>query len=1121
MTTAALSVRTHFSIKESILDPSKIGQLAKDNGYDAVAIVDNMNINGLVDLTKSCKKAGVKPIIGCRLAVYDDPSLKQTKAEAKISTAPNAFWMPKVYAKNEAGMKAIIQLLARANEEDYFYYTPRTGLDELIELVSTGDVILLSGDAHALFSHKRGDSIADAIIAACSGLNFYIEITPIATPLYDRINKLAYQYAVLTDTPMIATTPFLYETDADADSLDVMNSVISQKLMSSPFVSRPYVRTQSFKPIDGLKLSLDELAKRINIFVLNAKSMLDNIEVVADQCTYEWNELPVSLPVMAPNEMNALVALVKKGWAERLTKPVMGYQPTTADLPIYKERLQYELGILKKMGFERYFLLVSDIVQWAKENDVPVGAGRGSAAGSLVSYLLKITDVDPIRFNLIFERFINPERIDLPDIDLDFASSKRGEVIEYIKNKYGEEYVAGISNYVKLGSASGIRDIGKTFGLQPFDMTCTKLMPKEHGEMLDIDVAADMVPEIEKFKNAHPEVWGHAQKLVGSLRNYGKHAAGVIVAGEPIRNRAVLERRSGELVCNWDRNSVEKWGLIKIDVLGLSTLDVIDIAVKSIKDRLSIDIDVLDIPLDDEKTLQAFSEGKTVGIFQLESGGMRSVIKRMGERETLTFNDMCAITALFRPGPLDAGLCEQYVAIKRGERDIDYPHPSTQPALESTFGVMVYQEQIQRIARDLAGFTMAEADGIRKAIGKKDMDKMKEFKDKFLDGAETNSGVSRRHAEGIWEQIEGFAAYSFNLSHAVSYSVISYTAMWLKTHYPLDFFAASMSILADDKMPALVIDANAHGIEIYPPDINISTDKFEISSDHVGNPVLIIPFNRIKGISTNTAKAIVDARMMTPWREFRTIIEFLDNIAKRQCNSRAMDALDKVGAFAHINPGTLPPRHPDRLKDQIELLPGLSSTHVSVTRLMPRTDEIMNEIKGLYSGLRDCADCSLAGGAHPLPVFGRRAEFMIVTDCPTNSEDKEGKMLSGEGANFVKYAIQQAGLKTANGYFTTLVKSLKNGKVLSNEQINNCSKYLDHEIRILKPAVIVLLGNSAIKRFLPGEKKPNENIGKVIYSKELDANLVIGMNPSVVFFSPEKQNTLNEIFEIVANLINN
>jgi len=1105
-----LSVRTHFSIKESIVDPATIGQVAKELGYDALAIVDTMSINGLVDVTKSCKKAGVKPIIGCRLAIYDDPSFKQTKSDAKKSEKPNVCWYATVYVKNEDGMKALIKTLSRANEEDYFYYTARLGLEELIELLVTGNLFFTSGDFNGLFAHDDYTAIADRIFGEIDPLNAFIELVPIDTPLYEKSNKRALDCAVkYPDVGVIAAKPVFYVDSKDADSLDIINGVISNTPIDNIFFKKPYIRNLSL--IDANSL-IDDCAERFGASLVADISA--NIDRIASECIYEWSEMPMSMPAMAENEMSELIALVKKGWSERLMRPVLGHQPT--DLTLYKERLQYELSVLKKMGFERYFLVVSDLIRWSKENNIKVGPGRGSAAGSLVSYLLYITDLDPIRFGLIFERFINPERIDLPDIDIDFASSQRAEVINYIKNKYGEENVAGISNYVTLGSASSLRDIGRIHNLSPLEMTCTKLMPKEHGEMIDLEIAATMVPEIEKFKHKHGHIWNHALKLAGRLRNYGKHAAGVVIAGEPVNNRAVIERRAGEMVVNWDRNSVEKWGLIKIDILGLATLDILDIVMESVK-RLGVSVDLLSIPLDDESTLDLFTQGRSVGVFQFESSGMRHLLKELGKYERLTFEDVAAATALFRPGPIDAGLMDDYIQIKQGA-DPYYDHPSMESALKNTGGVIIYQEQVMQLARDVAGFTMPEADKLRKIMGKKQKDEMAEMRDKWVKGCVSTSEMPEREANNLFDKIEKFAGYGFNMSHAAAYSVISYWAMWFKAHYPLDFFAASMSVLNDDKMPALVKDANASGIDILPPDINISTDKFEIVESEGERARIVTPLNRIKGLSDISARAIVKARESNGGR-FAHVSELESLVDRRKCNSRTMTNLDKVGAFASIISGSLPANHPDRLKDQLELLPGLCSNTVYVDRVMPRDSHTINCIRNIYMEARACDGCSLTEGAHPSPAFGKKPRIMIITDCPNNSEDQNNKLMTGDGAKFVKWALQENGLKLNDCYFTTLVKSQKIGKALSNEQINACSKYLDREIEVLKPSTIVLLGNSVIRYLLPSEKKPKDAFGKIIYSKELDANIVVGMNPALIWFDPDKQNDLDELFAKVADLL--
>lgn len=739
---AALSIRSHFSAKESIIQPSKIGELAKAHGYDAAAIVDFMSINGMVDLTKSCKKAGVKPIVGCRVVIYDDPSFKETKADAKAAVKPNRFWMAKIYAKNEAGVMGLIKLLARANLEDYFYYTARTGLPEVLELLESDNVFLTTGDNYGLFSHSDYTAIADKIFTLKTQKNTFIELVPIDTPLHNKANKRAVDFcynrafgrATTHTCQMIVTKPFLYATDDQADSLDVMGAIASNQSIDAMFTPKLYIRNYSFKPHEDLMEAVSDMNKRLFSSSWSFTAALDAPQILADHCTYEWKELPPSLPVMAANESQALIAMVAKGWNERLKKPVLGYQPDKTQIEVYKQRLRYELDVLSRMGFERYFLMVSDIVNWSKKNGIYVGPGRGSAGGSLISYLIGMTDVDPIRFGLLFERFINPERIDLPDVDLDFASSRRHEVIQYIKDRFGEENVAGISNYVTVGTASGIRDISRVFGLEPHEFSCTKLMPKEHGESIDIETSASMVPEIEKFKFAQPVIWRHASQLVGCLRNYGKHAAGVVIAGVPVNQRAVIERRAGEMVVNWDKDSVEKWGLIKVDILGLATLDIFGLATQSIKERKGIEIDLMSVSLDDEKVLAAFGEGKSIGVFQFESGGMRHMLKELAAVTPLTFEDISVATALFRPGPIDAGLMDEFIQYKQGA-EIVYLHPKMEPILKDTGGVQIYQEQTQKIAKDICGFSGSESDYLRRAIGKKDKEKMAEMRDKFIEGA--------------------------------------------------------------------------------------------------------------------------------------------------------------------------------------------------------------------------------------------------------------------------------------------------------------------------------------------------------------------------------------------------
>ncbi|UUZ75407.1 DNA polymerase III subunit alpha [Polaromonas sp. P1(28)-13] len=518
----------------------------------------------------------------------------------------------------------------------------------------------------------------------------------------------------------------------------------------------------------------------------------------------------MSLPVMAANEFQALGRKCIDGWNTRFSAPVLGHQPGGVELDtIYKDRLKYELSVLKSMGFAGYFLLVEDLVTWAKKSGIIVGPGRGSVGGSLVAYLIGITDVDPIRFDLIFERFINPERLDLPDADLDFMSTRRHEVIAYLADKYGADRVAGISNFSTLASASALRDAGRIHDLTPLQLMATKLVPKEHGQSFTLTESAKAVPELDRFKGDHPEIWGHALKLEGVMRSFGKHAAGVVVAGVPLVNRAVLETRDedGVPVVVWDKRVVEDWGLVKMDILGLSTLDVLEIARRYIEERHGKSIDYLRLPLEEKDIMDAFGRGDTTGVFQFESPGMKRLLRDLAMGGDLTFEDITATTALYRPGPMDSGLMDDFVQIKQGHKMPYYEHPNMIAALSATSSVVVYQEQVMQLAVDLAGFTRAEADHLRKAMGKKDKDKMAEQRDAWLAGCKSKSSMEAGPAGELFDKIEAFAGYGFNRSHAVEYSIISYWCLWVRVRYPAEYFAACLSVVGDDKVEGLVAEA--------------------------------------------------------------------------------------------------------------------------------------------------------------------------------------------------------------------------------------------------------------------------------------------------------------------------
>ena len=1142
----ALAVRSDFSIGESMLQVGHIVEKAVELGYESVALVDVMSLHAMVEFTNAAKKKGVKPIIGCRLRVYDDPTYRKPSKASGEKEKPNPFFMLKVYVIDERGVKGLLKLLSLANTEERFYYHSRCGLEDVLALEG---VAVSTGDLFGMFHHERAGDILWQLQSRFGNDKVFVELCPIDTPLFDTLNAKALTFAASHAARTLVTYPTFYKDDGDAATLDVLGCITTNTQMDVSYRSKQFVKDFYFQAPTHLVGRVKEAAKRVAIHnkVLTVNGWMDglkNIQVLADMCGYQFKKQDVCLPKMADNEFVALGKKCVEGWKRRFTTPVLGYVPPASLMPEYKARLEYELSILKNMGFSGYFLLVEDLVMWAKNNGVIVGPGRGSVGGSLVAYLLGITDVDPIRFKLLFERFINPERLDLPDADLDFMSSKRHLVVEYLTEKYGKDRVAGISNFATLASASALRDAGRMYGLSGLDLTCTKLVPKEHGQSYTLTEAAKVVPEIEKFRDENEEVWNHAIKLEGAMRSFGQHAAGIIVAGEPLIERAVVETRSESPVVNWDKRVVEDWGLIKMDLLGLSTLDVMEIAKQYIYDRHGVRVDYLKLPLEEKDVMDAFGRGDTTGVFQFESGGMKNLLRNLAKGGPLTFEDITAATALYRPGPMDSGLMDDFVAIKQGLKAITYDHPNLENALKDTYGVIVYQEQVMQAAVDVAGFTKAEADHLRKAMGKKDKDKMAEMRQKWVDGCAATSGMSEGRAGALFDKIEAFAGYGFNRSHAVEYTVISIWTMWLRCRYPAEYFAACMSIVKEDKLPGLVGDAREAGIEVLPPDINLSAERFTIPDDkHI-----LAPFSAVKGISENTALRIVELRERNrDWKIVRVkkkrdgtledvwgmddeapvkgVFDSFEEFAMAaaepgsKVNSAAVANLDKVGAFANITPGARPPRHPDRRKDQTELMPGLIIDAVKADRQTDVSDKFLRaKIITLAQEYKKCEGCDLAGSAHPTVRCKSTVKFMVVTDCPTWEEEKKDSLLNGEAADFIKAAIKDAGLSVGDGYYTALVKAKKKDKFLSNAQLNGCRKFIERELELIKPSVIVALGSATIKHFIPGAK-PADLAGKAIYDPKLDATIICGINAAQCCFDPSKADILTETFNKVAEVL--
>ena len=1108
----ALNIRTHFTLSESILTPKQIKQACLDLNLSKPVIVDTMSVSSLIEVAKMSDEK-FQPAFGVRLEIVDDISLRDKKQPS---------YSVKVYPTDETGLRAIMTLVSVGFTEGHFYYRPRLSFNDVQEALQDGGVVISTGDNKSIFAHPEASQKLSEMASVIGWKNIYVELGANHNLYQDRINCEAIKFiqAHSDEAPGVVVTSASCYLPGEKSKFVAARAIHTNSTFGKEvFVEQPTANL-GIQPVSEFMTDVRKCIELANTRIgvktgdIWTRGLTSDFR---DRLEYKWSKQPVSLPEISEDPDAELKELAKKGLVERTSKPVFGYQPTKADLvEKYLPRLKYELEVLETMGFSTYFLVVRDLVIWAKSQGIIVGPGRGSVGGSLIAFVLGITDVDPIRFDLLFERFINPSRNDLPDLDLDFMSSRREEVFQYLNDKYGEEFVAGISNYGTMGSSSSLRDIARVYGLQPFEVNCASLVPKEHGQPVSLEEARDQVAEILVFSEKHPQIFEIARQLQGTMRSYGKHAAGVVVGGVPLTDRSVVEIRKGERIINWDKRVSEDMGLVKLDILGLSTLDIIGKALEYIKERHGAEVNLEDIPLDDEETLAKFSRGETLGIFQFEGGAARKLLKNMAQVTPVTFDDLVAANALNRPGPIDAGLVDDYVNSKNGVGNIALPHENAENALKDTFNVIVYQEQVMQIAVDLAGFSLSEADGLRKAMGKKDKDKMASYQDKFVEGCAKVSGMEKVDSQYLWDVIAGFAAYAFNKSHAAEYSLISYLGMYLKANYPVEFYAAALSVVDESKLQPIVLDALENHIQVLPPDINQSEEDFVIAND----TTLITPMTMVKNFSRKSMEAIKEVRQ-TSGKKITSPQDLKDELADRKlgrfCNSRAIENLEKVGAFANL-PGhnQIHPMSPDRLRDQKTLMPGITAAFVPVNRVLPRDKHdlaVIRDIASRYSAEDEDA-------VHVLPLFGKNARFMVISDAPNFSEEKEKRFASGKASEFLDYSLAENGLKKSDAYWTGLLKRQKLEKMISPEEVKTYLPYLKEEMDTLHPPVILTLGSQAARQLVP-DLKGNilDHVCTSHYSKELDATIIVGFNPGMIAFDSEKQDLLTDVFAKVKEVL--
>ncbi len=873
-----LHVHSHYSLLEALPSPKALVARAKEQGAKALALTDNGTMYGVVEFYKACKDAGIKPIIGIDLYIAQN---RMTDKRARIDDRPYRLT---ILSYNNDGYKNLLKI-STAGFLDGFYYKPRVDRQYLKDHAS--GLIALSGgvrgevpDALLIGDNKKAQELVRVYQDIFGVENFYLEL--VHHPDFARqveVNNLLKELSKTTCAPLVVTKNVFYLDPDDREGYEAQLCIQRGRTLED------FRRTNT----DDVDLSMTHPSVIIDAFsdvpdaALNTKIIADKVDFTLE---LGHNFLPVFPMPAGKTDNEYLYELAKEGLNKR-------YAQITPEI---NERFEYEFGVIKAMGFASYFIIVQDFVNWAKERGILVGPGRGSAAGSIISYALRITDLDPLRYRLLFERFLNPDRISMPDVDMDFADARRGEVLDYVKQKYGEDKVAGIITYGTMMPRAAVRDAARVLGLSydEADLIAKCVPEPVQGRHTPLKIAQVEHPELRELLASNQmanKVVELAKKIEGNPRHTSQHACGIVIGDLPLVERAPLQQGQREdmaYITQYSLNSAEAVGLVKMDFLGLSNLTIIQDALEIIEAVYHIRVDMDNIPLDDKKTFELLGRGETTGVFQLESDGMKRYIK---ELKPTQFEDIIAMVSLYRPGPMQ--FIESFINRKHGREKIKYEHPLMENAFKETYGIPVYQEQVMQVSKDMAGFSGGKADTLRKAMGKKIVELMAKMKIEFVDGAIAN-GVKKEIAETVFQKLEDFAAYGFNKSHAACYAMIAYRTAYLKAHYPSEFMAALMNsdISTIDRITVEVEECKRMGIEVLPPDVNQSYPGFAVVPE-TGN--VRWGLSAIKNFGYEIAKVVQKERK--EHGVYKDLFDFIARVPSKYFNKKGLESLVKSGAL--------------------------------------------------------------------------------------------------------------------------------------------------------------------------------------------------------------------------------
>jgi DNA polymerase-3 subunit alpha len=887
-----LHVHSAYSLLKGSIKIAKLGELAKADRQPALALTDTDNMFGALEFSDKMAAYGIQPIIGCELAVDfgdHDPNARNAQHLATPSRIV-------LLAARECGYRSLMRLNSRAFLETPLHQAPHIKFDWL-ESETDGLIALTGGPDGPISLAVQSDQAALAAsrcerLARIFGDRLYLELQRHGIDRERKIEGGLIDLAYDKGLPLVATNEPYFATADDYEAHDALLCIAGGRLIAETdreqltpdhrFKTRAEMAVL-FADIPEALASTVEIAERCSFRPVTRKPILPLFTVGAGSSAAD----------AASAEAAELRRQAEQGLERRLT--VHGLAPGMSEED-YRKRLDFELDVITRMKYAGYFLIVSDFIKWAKAHDIPVGPGRGSGAGSLVAWVLTITDLDPIRFGLLFERFLNPERVSMPDFDIDFCQDRRGEVIAYVQQRYGRDQVAQIITFGTLQARGVLRDVGRVLQM-PYGQVdkLTKLVPQNPAAPITLAAAIEGEPKLQAFRDEDPVVaraFDIAMRLEGLTRHASTHAAGIVIGDRPLSELVPLYRdpKSDMPVTQFNMKWVEPAGLVKFDFLGLKTLTVLDVAVKLLKQR-NIDINLATLPIDDAASYQMLARGDVVGVFQVESQGMRRALIDMRPDR---FEDIIALVALYRPGPM--ANIPTYCARKHGEEESEYLHPLLEPILKETFGVIIYQEQVMQIAQVMAGYSLGEADLLRRAMGKKIRAEMEKQRERFVAGA-VNNGVGKGQAETIFELLAKFADYGFNKSHAAAYALVSYHTAFMKAHHPVEFIAASMTLDLNntDKLSEFRAEAQRLGIKVEAPSINRSGATFE-----VGEGTIHYALAALKGVGPQAVEQIVDERKKNG--PFTSLADFANRVSPRAINKRIIESLAAAGAFDVLEP---------------------------------------------------------------------------------------------------------------------------------------------------------------------------------------------------------------------------